>query len=312
MTSPKAASPTLIIETRALRLSAWGYVFMAALGLTFAVIARSEAIMLDGIYSLISFIMTLAAGRVSRLIESGSSEWFNFGFAHFEPLLNTFRGLLILTVCLIAGVEALEALLHRGRVLSADVAVVYAGIAAGGCFLLAGFQYRASKKAASPILKVDARNWLLDGVISLGAGLAFGVAMLIRDTGLAWLLPYIDPALVLILVAVMIRVPVTTIWENFKQVLQVAPEPEVQAEVRSLISDAARLEEDWRLKVRMVHMGRFFYVLVHIIMPPETRVESVADMDAIRSRLKQSLAGFHHRPVVDTVFTADDRWTGDH
>jgi len=43
-------------ELRALRLSAWGQLFFGVLGLSFALYTESEAILLDGYFSLIGRI----------------------------------------------------------------------------------------------------------------------------------------------------------------------------------------------------------------------------------------------------------------
>jgi len=118
------------IESRALQHSAYAYLFMALLGSTFFYLASSEAILLDGVYSFISLLMTLVAQRVSRLVQTPYSKKFHFGFAHFEPLLNVIRIMLILAIAGFATVSAIGALLDGGRPLNADTAVIYGVLAA--------------------------------------------------------------------------------------------------------------------------------------------------------------------------------------
>jgi hypothetical protein len=77
----KPKSPSQI-EAFALKLSMVGYLFMAAIGVTFALLTRSEAIMFDGVYSLVSFVMAVLAERVARVVEKPPSETFHFGYAH--------------------------------------------------------------------------------------------------------------------------------------------------------------------------------------------------------------------------------------
>jgi len=152
------------IESSALRRSAWLYFFMALLGGGFAYLSASEAILLDGFYSFISLLMTFVAQRVAKLVQTPYTEQFHFGFAHFEPLLNVVRILLVLAIATFAAVSALLALLDGGRPLNAGSAVVYGIIAAAGGLSMAWVQRCASKRANSPILAVDARNWLIDRV----------------------------------------------------------------------------------------------------------------------------------------------------
>ena len=47
------------IEIRAFRISALGFLIIAVLGFVFAVLAKSQAILLDGVYALVSVVMTV-------------------------------------------------------------------------------------------------------------------------------------------------------------------------------------------------------------------------------------------------------------
>jgi cation diffusion facilitator family transporter len=293
-------------EKLALRLSAVGYLVMAALGIVFAIGARSDAILLSGLFSLISFIMGLLSLRVAELVEIPDDERFHFGYAFFEPFLNTIKGLIILIVCGISVVSAVMALLSGGRVLDPGWGVVYAVIATIGCFAVAVIQRRVASKVASPLVEVDARNWTLDGFVNLGVGAAFLVAFGMGSTRWAHLVPYVDPALLLILVLVLVWIPARTVKDGVAEMLQVAPSPEMQAEVRGRV-DRSLAGVDVRTRhVRMVKIGRFFYVLTQLVVGPGFRVNQVKELDDIRRRLATDLEGVHPRLVLDTVFTEDE------
>ena len=296
------------IEQAALRSSAFGYLFMAALGIGFALFTRSEAILLDGTYSLISFGAALLATGVARLVSKPGSNSFHFGYAHFEPLLNTVRGFLILGVAIFALVSAIDALLHGGRSITAGVAVVYGAVAAAGCLFMAWNQRRQSRRAGSPLLQVDSRNWFVDGLLSVGAFIAFVTAYVLQASGAMHLAPYVDPALVTIMVAAMVRVPLITIWENLREVLQVAPEWDDQEAVRRCVVDAVADLPSRDVQVRMAKIGRHFYVLTRVVLPADWKPESVEALDAVRGRIARALDDVPLRLVTDTVFTAERCW----
>src|SRR5207302_8792940 len=118
------------IEIRAFRISAFGFLMISVLGFVFALLARSQAIMLDGVYALVSVVMTVLAARVARLVEAPSSQAFHFGYAHFEPLLNLVRGLLIFAICAYALVATIEVLIRGGREIHAEVGIFYTALSA--------------------------------------------------------------------------------------------------------------------------------------------------------------------------------------
>lgn len=296
------------IEAFALKLSVFGYALMAVMGISFSLLTHSEAIMLDGVYSLISFFMALVAQRVARLVERPGSEIFHFGYAHFEPWLNVFRALLILILCSFAVFSAVSALLHDGRPVSPGLGIVYGVGATFGCIVLAILQRRNSKKTSSPLLAVDARNWFVDGVISSGVGLTFLVATLLQGTAWSNLIPYVDPSLVVVMGIFLIRIPIVTFWENLLEVLQVAPEIAVQEEVRAKVQGAIDDLPAEHVQVSMLKVGRFFYTMVHVVLPSEYCVERISDLDDVRRRIGDALQDIEYRLVLDTIFTADRKW----
>ena len=125
------------LEQLALHLSTWGALGLAILGIAFGLLVPSEAIMLDGFFSLISFVMAGISLWVAWLVKQPDNEYFQFGYASFEPLINLIKGVLIATLSLFALCSAIDALRHGGRVLDAGVAVQYSAIAAVCCLIIA-------------------------------------------------------------------------------------------------------------------------------------------------------------------------------
>src|SRR4051812_37534513 len=177
-------------EIRAFRVSAAGFLMISILGVVFAILAKSQAIMLDGVYALVSVVMTVLAAQVARLVEKPSSQRFHFGYAHFEPLLNLVRGLLIFAVCAYALIATLEVLLRGGREIHAEVALCYTALSAVWSVGVFWYQRRLARQIGSPALAVDARAWLVDGVLYVGETGAFVVYLLLQPTALAPLLVY--------------------------------------------------------------------------------------------------------------------------
>jgi cation diffusion facilitator family transporter len=299
------------IEIRAFRISAVGFLMIGVLGFVFALLAHSQAIMLDGVYALISVIMTVLAARVARLVEAPSSHKFHFGYAHFEPLLNLVRGLLIFAVCLYAVVSTVEVLLGGGREIDAKVGVFYTALSAVWSLGVSVYQRRLARRLGSPALEVDARTWLVDGVLYVGETGGFIVYLLLERTSLAPLLKYADPIFVLLVVGLLMRVPIATIREAVREVLHRAPPPEVQSEVRRRLAEALAGLPVRKTHARMVGVGRFFFVLIHVVVEEGFGARPVSELDQIRRKVEQSLREIHPRVVLDVVFTADEYWATD-
>ena len=299
------------VEIRAFRISACGFLIISILGFVFALLAHSQAIMLDGVYALVSVVMTVLAARVARLVERPASERFHFGYAHFEPLLNLVRGLLIFAICAYALIATVEVLVRGGREIHAEVAIFYTALSAVwsvGVFL---YQRRLARRLGSPALAVDARTWLVDAVLYVGETGAFVVYLLLLPTALAPLLVYADPIFVLIVVGFLMKVPITTIREALREVLHRAPPAEVQHEVRQRVAAALAGLPVRKTHARMAEVGRFLFVLIHLVVDEGFGARPISELDQLRRQVEQSLRAVHDRVVLDVVFTADEYWATD-
>ncbi len=295
-------------EYRALRLSAWMNLGWAALGIGFGLATESTAIMLDGYFSLVGFVMALVTLRVAKLVMQPPDEHFHFGYAQFEPFLNAVKGLLMLGVSGFALASAVTALLHGGREVNPGLAIIYAVIAMAGCFLVGAVQRRTAQRTGSPMLAVDAKNWLVDGAMSAVVALAFGAAWVLGRSSRADLVPFIDPLLVIGMVVAIAFVPIGILKESLREILAFAPDPALQADVRARVAGAL---EDFPVamrEIRMMKMGRFLYVLNQIVVGPEFRPARVEELDRVRERIAAAMEGVEPTPVVDTLFTEDRRW----
>ena len=204
--------------------------------------------------------------------------------------------------------SAVLALLHDGRPITPGLAMVYTALAAAGCFAIYAYTVRAAKKVESPTLSLNADTWLLDGSISLGAGLAFSIAYFIQGTGWEPALPYIVPALVTVMVLVVIRVPLITLRDNFKEVLGMGPAPDIAKLARQSLE---RILEDLPIRgirIRMIRTGRYYYLMIHLIVDDELIGKGIGVLDQIRCIIARGLGELHPKVVSDVIFTADPRW----
>ena len=298
-------------ERFALKLSLFGSTYMALLGAGFAFVTRSGAIWLDGFYSLTTVVMSVLTLKVAGLIEQGASRRYQFGHYGFEPLINTIKGVMVLSVSLFALFSAVDALSHGGRELEVGLALVYALLSTTGCFGFALVLNRYARRFSSPLIAVDVRDWTVDGFISSGVALAFGVALVIQHTDWQFLLPYVDPALVMVLALFLIPLPARTVFESVSQLLGAAPDPELEQQIRDRVHTLAQDYPIERLHLQMTVLGRSLYVLVQVLLPQTSPIREVQELDHMRQGFTAVIQEMHPHPDVDIVFTADTAWLKD-
>jgi len=295
------------LEARALQFTIFGTLGMALLGLGFALVTKSEAILLDGFFSLISFVVALITRMVSGLVLRPGDDRFPFGYAIFEPMLTLSRGLLVTAVSLFALISAIAALFTGGRPISAGVAIVYALIAAVGCFGLAVLLSSLAKRSRSPLVMVEAKSWMIDGWISAGVAIAFLIVRLTQTSPIATFAPYADPVVVILLVVFTIAIPVKIIRDSWRQLIGYRLTSEKMQLIHTVV---AKTFEPWPTltwQFRAIEIGRWVYVQVYGVVSDQS-CKHLSQQDELREQLYGALSEQYEHLELDVVFTQQAKW----
>jgi len=298
------------IERRALIISVIGTLVMAGLGIGFSLITGSNAILLDGIFSLIGFAAGLMALRVSRLVQQPDDSHYQFGYGSFEAFFNLVKGITIAIISVFALTDAVNALLGEGRPIEVGIALLYTVIVGISCLIVSVYLRSAAKKTQSPLLQLDARSWVIDGLLTVAVLIAFAVTLLIEDSDYAWMADYADPAIVATLIILIIPLPYTTIRDNVKQLLLSAPDKQMQARIHELLAPELEKIQKQDYLVRMTEVGRFLYMQMYIQLTPQSEAKDVVSQDLIRQTISDKLVAEFPNTSIDIIFTLERKWFG--
>lgn len=297
-------------ERKALIVSIIGALIIAALGIVFSVLTHSNAILLDGIFSLIGFATALVALRISTLVLQQDDTHYQFGYGGFEPLFNLLKGVVIAFIGVFAFTDAINSILSGGRPVQAGIALIYAILVGIACFIVALYLRAMAKKTLSPLVELDSKNWIIDGLLTVAVLIAFVATIVIEKSEYAWIAVYADPAIVAILVILTLPVPYVTIRDNIKQLLLAAPDEKRQSKVRELLTKELEHIPKEDYLIRMTQVGRYLYMQIYLLFNSQTVVNDVSSHDAIRQRLCDVLVSEFPNASVDVVFTLERKWFG--
>src|SRR6218665_2054725 len=217
-------------EQEILRTSIAATFLVAAFGVVFCLLSGSFSITFDGIYSLADGSMSVLALAVTRLIAAHTAssktggtlnDRFMLGGWHLEPLVLGLNATLLIGVSIYALLNAATSLLSGGRELAFDVAIVYAVVTLAACTTMAVLETRANRRIGSDFVRLDAKAWVMSGGITAALLIAFCLGALVQGTSLAWLAPYIDPAVLIVVCLAIIPLPVPAVRQALADVLLV-------------------------------------------------------------------------------------------
>lgn len=294
-------------EQRALKFSLYGTIYFVALALSFALLTNSDAILFDGIASLITFSTTLLTMKVAKLAERPDDEQFHFGYTAMEPTLNLFKSLIVIVVCVFAVIQAVKRLMAGGNPAEYGMAIVYGVVATIGYFAVAWLMYRTSRDKRSDLVRVEAKTWFVDGLLSGGILLGFVMAWWLEQSTWAQYAPLVDPILLISLVVIALPIPIKIMLDSLKEVIAMAPPELVVDEIKvRLLQTLDDIDYD-DVELRVTKRGRNTYLLVHVVVSENFLIASIADLDKIRHRSEGLLKTWNPEIVMDILFVRDQQ-----
>jgi len=293
------------IEQRALRISSFGALALAVLGISFAAFSGSEAILLDGVFSALGFFMALMTLYVSRLVRRPDDEIFQYGYAHFAPLMNVLKSLVMVVLCGFALLSAISTLRAGGQPMAVGSALLYALIATMIGVGLYFYLRRVAQRSGSVLVSLDAKAAQIDMFLSAAVLGSFALGWLSLDTALEQHLDYLDPTVVAVLCLMALPIPLKVLWDNGREVLLMAPDPALQQSLITSIEGAIDGFPVSDHRIRMLKLGNVVAVTLHIRPVDDTLLKGIAELDCIRRDIEQSLASLELEAGIDIMFIND-------
>lgn len=295
-------------EQKLLKFSIAVTIGVASVGVLFGLLSGSMSIVFDGVFSAIDAAMSGLALLVSRLVSRVADDRrFQFGYWHIEPMVLAFNGGTLMLLCFYAFLNASGSFLDGGRRLDFDWAMAYAagvGLVAFGMFFYARHRNR---QIGSDFVRLDVQSWLMSAAITSALLLAFAVAWGLEGTRYAHLTPYADPLILAVLSLILVFVPIQTVRRALTEILLITP-PELDARVRRVLDEAVSRHGFKTYTSYVAKVGRAQFIEIHVVVPPESPIDSVGEADAIRREIAEAIGGESPHRWLTIDFTADPRW----
>lgn len=303
-------------EQTVLRNSIAATILLAVASLAFGLTARSNAIIFDGMYSLVDATMTGLAFGVARLIAASNAadvagkpfhQRFTMGFWHLEPIVLGLNGTLMSGAALYALVNAVSALLAGGHPLSFGAAMIFEGAATLVDIGMLIYIRAANRRLRSHLVALDGKAWGVGAALGLALFGAFLGGFLIQGTSLQWLAPYVDPAALALVSLAVIPVPLGTIRRAVADILLVTP-PEMQDHVDAVARATVTRFGFLSYRAYVARVGRGSQIELYFIVPPNWPARRLEEWDSLRDEIGHGLGPDSPDRWLTIVFTTDPEW----
>lgn len=281
-------------------------VFLGVLGIASGLVTGSQAIIFDGMFSFVDVLPTIVSLLVVKLIDRGTSQRFQFGYWHLEPLVGVLRDSILTVACIYAAVSAVNALFSGGNEVEYGLAAWWAGILCAIGLAMNLMLRRRARALQSPMLELDARSWAVSSSLSLALLVGFVFATALAGTAYQSWVPYLDAIALLSMALIMLPMPLVGLWRSISDVLQVAPD-ELDARVHAVMDAVVKERQFLDYSSYIAKVGRGRFVEIHILVSPESQID-IAMADEVRRDVSDRLNAATPTFWLTIDFTAERRW----
>ncbi|WP_300806274.1 cation transporter, partial [Helicobacter sp. UBA3407] len=293
-------------EQFVLKVSMYSALLLAILGIAFGLGFKSSAIVFDGIIALVSVGLGLLSVITSRFIYREDDDVFQYGYVRFEPMVNLFKSLILIIVCIYALIGGIEDILSGGYTLQINGAAIYTFCAFVLCLIIFVFTRFYAKRLDSELIGVDNVEWKIDCVLYLGALFAFGAIVLFDPEQQESLTRYIDPILLVLLSVFLAFTPVKIFIANLKDLMMIAPQ-ELDDKITEVMENLSAEYGFEDYDTHVAKSGRFFMIEVNLLVTDANAKLSAGEIDVIRNKIEQSLEIPSYKIWLLVSFTANPK-----
>lgn len=292
---------------RLLRWSLYGAVAFAAIAVVWGLLAGSRLILFDGLFSVVSVMLSGLSLVTYRAIERGPDAAYPYGREALGSLVLVVKGVAIAVLCLAAIASAALDLLTGGREVVLGAGVLYALFATVGCGAMVLVLRRGAAKEARPsgLLEAEAAEWSLDTLLSVAVLVGFLIALGLQRAGYPAAAAYVDPLMVSALSAAFLALPLRLVRDGWRGTLSAAPDDAVRDAVQGVVQDVAEQAGAVRHDSSVASFGERVDVTVTLRFDPVATPMSLPELDRVRAELDRRLATLPYPLLVTVTFTGE-------
>lgn len=294
------------IERNSLIISSVVNFLTGVAGIIVFIYTGMNSLFLDSVFSIIAFFSSVIAVFISKNSHKRTNK-FPQGLYFLEPLYAVFKSIAILFLLMVTFIETSQTaysyfFYQIGQPITTGPVLNYTFTVAAMCLILGFFNRNQNKKMnnISTILAAESKGNIIDGLISLGIGLAVLPLYFFDINSQLGFLHYTgDFFICLVLIIISIKDPIKILIEAFGELTHASiNDREIITTVEEIIAPYI-LENEGDLDIHIHKQGMRITVSVYILSVEDTDfIQRLAENKA--SLLNQLRKKYHHITVEYT------------
>ena len=250
-------------EKTILRLSFAAGLAFALAELIFAIYSHSQSALTDAVYDASELVFIALLLFLTPLFHKPVSEKHPYGYFQVESIFLIVKGVMMLSVTLGVGVEVIESALSGGNPVD-DLQVSLFQLCLGVASVVIYVIMRGvNKNSSSPTVEAELLGWRLDIGYSLGMSLAFFASSFLVKTPLAFIAPYFDKIIAVLVMVFMLPESVKMLWSSVRDIFLFSPDEELVEQIKQTCTESLEHYAFSPVFFDITRTGRHLWVAVY-------------------------------------------------
>lgn len=250
-------------EKTILRLSFVAGLAFALAELIFAIYSHSQSALTDAVYDASELVFIALLLFLTPLFHKPVSEKHPYGYFQVESIFLIVKGVMMLSVTLGVVVEVIESALSGGNPVN-DLQVSLFQLCLGAASVVIYIiMRRVNKNSSSPTVEAELMGWRLDIGYSLGMSLAFFASSFLVKTPLAFIAPYFDQIIAVLVMVFMLPESVKMLWSSVRDIFLFSPDEELVEQIKQICTESMENYAFSPVFFDITRTGRHLWVAVY-------------------------------------------------
>lgn len=223
-----------LLEKRILLLSFLSGVGFVIVELIYAIYSHSQSTLMDALYDASELVFIILLLFLTPLFHRPISEKHPYGFFQVESFFILIKNIMMTSVTISVLTSVIEKLLSGGNAIDKGQVSLFQLMLGLVSLLILLIMKWMSRKISSPTVKAEILGWKLDVAYSLGMSFAFFIAVQLQHTSLAFLSPYFDQIIAIVVMIFMVPETIKMLVSTFKELFLFSPEQKTVDRIKEI------------------------------------------------------------------------------
>jgi cation diffusion facilitator family transporter len=271
------------------------------------ILGDSKSIIFDALFSMVGISLSGVSLLVNNFIRKPDDDNLPFGRSQFQPFAITLQSSVIIFLCLYSLATSLMDIIAGGKMVELGIALPYLVASIFVCFVLWLYFKKKAAQLRSEYVRIESTEWQLDALLSFGVLVGLSLGYFFKNTSLDYLIPYLDPGMVVVISILFLRIPAITFWKNVRELLQFAPDDEVEEKIHEVAEQICKEYGFLDSLVRVAKTGGSYNIEIDFLLPKNLAGMQVSELDEIRQELHDQIKG-DYEMWLTISFTTERKW----